>query len=738
MPEIKYFPYLGPSRRSDKTVVEITLDFVPGDQNSFPQHSSEIRDLLVNGGVLDADEKFPEQALPDERMGWYASLLAQTALLLQRRGDHRVNFFAVTVDPDQNRCVVLLEHEHCDVGMTAVKLANELVSGQRKLLAEPFEMFKAFAHDRRLPLDTEAIIKAARRCDIPFTHLERFPLLRNNKAGCIRLNGLIMLGHGEHQHVLDGTFCLDKSGDFKGLLKSSGQRQALLENLGISIIHSSEAGGAGAGKHHVIVVNGRVLSLAEQVHPSVTKTVLKINQAVGLAPIVVTLLTADISRPLIEGISGVVDFDLAPNLEHFHVPGSGLIEVAAEAIVDWLFPDKTSTRMPIIAITGTNGKTTTSRMINHILMGSGRKPGMVCTDGTFLNGRQVDDGDNSTMKGHFNVLASREVDFAVLETHHYGILVRGFAFTWCDIAVCLNVTEDHLGVENIDTVEQMAEAKGSLLERARHAAVLNADDPNCLGMLESIKAETACLVSMLADHKKLSDLAGNRPAVYCVLETVEDEEWLVIYMGHERVPIMPSAQIPATFDATARFNVSNAMHAIAATYLAGISVGAIRKAMACFSSGYESTPGRLNVFDDLPFRIIMDFAHNPDGFKKLCDFADLQAVSGRKLIAFAGSADRKDETLVRMGRAVAGHFDFYFCKEHKSRGDVERRKVAAFLQQGLLEAGVDRDQTAIRVHGKEVIFEIFDSCEPGDLLIMLLGHIEKHELPEQIRDYARQ
>jgi len=738
MPEIEYFPYLGPNRRSDKTVVEITLVFAPADQNGFPQHGSEIRDLLVSGGVLDADETFPGQTLPDEKMAWYASLLAQTALLLQRKGGHRVNFFSVKVDPEQNRCVVLLEHEHCDVGMTAVKLANELVSGQRKLLTEPFDMFKAFAHDRRLPLDTEAIIKAARRRDIPFTHLERFPLLRNNKADCIRLNGLIMLGHGERQHVLDGTFCLDKSRDYKGLLKSSAQRQALLENLGVCIIRSSEAGGEGAGKHHVIAVNGQLLPSTGQVHPSVTDAVLKINQAVGLAPIVVTLLTADISWPLTEGVSGVVDFELAPNLEHFHVPGSGLIEAAAEATVDWLFPDKTSTRMPIIAITGTNGKTTTSRMINHILMASGRKPGMVCTDGIFLNGCQVDDGDNSTMKGHFNVLASREVDFAVLETHHYGILVRGFAFTWCDIAVCLNVTEDHLGVVNVDTVEQMAEAKGSLLERARHAAVLNADDPNCLGMLDSITAETACLVSMRADQKQLSALVGNRTAVYCVLEVVEGEEWLVIYAGGERVPVIPSARIPATFDATARFNVSNAMHAIAATYLAGISRDAIRKAMACFSSGYESTPGRLNVFDDLPFRVIMDFAHNPDGFEKLCDFVDQQTVSGRKLIAFAGSPDRKDETLVRMGRAMADHFDFYFCKEHKSRGDVERRKVAPLLQQGLLEAGVDRDQTAIMAHGKEVIFEIFDSCESGDLLVMLLGHIEKHELAGQIREYAAQ
>jgi len=749
MPVIEYFPYSGPNRRSDKTVVEIMLKFSPGEEQNFPQHASEIKQLLINSGILTVEENFPEQALPDEWMAWYSSLLVQTALLFQRKAGHRVSFFSVSSFPEQEQCTALVEHEHCDVGITAVKLANELISGQRKLLAEPFGMFRAFAHDRRLPVDTGAIINAARRRDIPCSHLERFPLMRNNAQGdCIRLNGLVLFGHGIYQHILDGTFCPDKSRDFKGLLKNRNRRLELLKRLGIPVIQAAEGSAGIAGEYYVIAVNGQVTAVISKsdgelpdlnkVAASTLETVLKINQAVGLAPVVVTLRTTEISKPLEHAKSGVADFELAPNLEHFDSPDSNLMTITAEAIIDWLFPAQANSRMPTIAVTGTNGKTTTCRMINHILLNSGRKPGLVCTDGLYLQGRMVSDGDNCTMKGHFEVLASKEADIAVLETHHYGILVRGFAFRWCDIAVCLNVTEDHLGVVNIETVEQMAKVKGALLERARHAAILNADDPHCLAMLESTTAETTCLVSMVSGLDFMAELVDRDSACFCILEDVEDEEWLVLYDRGQRLPVMATARIPAAFNATARFNVCNAMHAAAAAYLAGTEIEKIAAAMSSFTTAYDSTPGRMNIFDELPFRIVMDFAHNPDGMLKLSDFIDQQDVTGRKMIAFSGSADRKDSTLKNMTKSLAGHFDFYFCKEFVSQKVIKPRNVAHILQQGLIEAGVAENQTMVTTNGKDVIFEIFDACKAGDLLVMLMGHVEKHQLPAYIREYAGQ
>jgi len=742
VPTAEWFPYVGPNRRCDRPVVEITLDFARGEKSPPPSWASDIRDLLVSGHVLAAAEPFPRQPLPAGHMRRYASLLAQTALLFQLKTGHRVGFFKTLECAQPRRLIVLVEHEHCDVGMTAVKLARELLDGKRRLLAEPFAMFRAFAEERRLPLDTGAIIRAARRRDIPCSHLERFPRRREPDSGdCIRLNGLIMLGHGKHRQILDGTFCPGRSAQLRTLLKNGAERQRLLRRLDLA-----GAGDAPVSAHcDVVAVDGRLVGLRnrsgdllppESLHPKLSAAVLRINRAVGQAPVAVALAVHDVSQPPGGGSVRVLDFEMAPNLEHFFAADESRLEAAACAIVEWLFPPGENYRMPIIAVTGTNGKTTTSRMIFHVLQAAGRQPGLVCTDGIFVRGKLVSEGDNCTPKGHFEVLSNPAADHAVLETHHRGILVRGFAFRWCDVAVCLNVTEDHLGDTHVDTVEAMAGVKGSLLERARGAAVLFADDTNCLDMLGSLGADKVCLVSMLRDAQDLRELGGGRAECFCVLETVAGEEWLVLHDRARRMPVIASNGIPATFGGFARFNVSNAMHAAAACYLSGVPVEVLRTALAGFHCDYDSTPGRLNWFDDLPFRILMDFAHNPDGLKKLCEFVDRLPVRGRKVIAFAGAHDRREDTLVRMGQAVAGHFDFYYCKEYAPR--IENQKqVAHFLRQGLLSAGVDAGSTAVRTYGEEVIFEIFDSCEAGDLLVMLMGHVEKSQLASHIRAYAR-
>jgi UDP-N-acetylmuramyl tripeptide synthase len=654
MPAIQYFPYTGPNRRSDLPVVEILLKFGPVDLKGFPHNESEIRDLLISGGILGADEVFPGQPLPGERMAWYTSLLVQTALLFQRKAGHRVEFFSISGVPEQKQFLAFLEHEHCDVGMTAVKLAFEVVSGKRRLLAEPFQMFSKFAGERLLPLETGAIIEAARRRDIPAIHLERNPLKRADfdeltGGRCIRPNGLLMLGHGEHQQVLDGTFSINRNEDFSGLFEMAKQQGAIPAQPGFET------------------------------------------------------------------------FDMGP---------------AADALLDRLFPSKQPVRIPIIAITGTNGKTTTTRMINHIMSFTGRKTGMVCTDGLFINGRMVVGGDHGAPVGHMKVLTSKAVNFAVLETHHKGILYVGFAFRWCDIAICLNVTEDHLGEGGIETVEQMAEIKSALPERARQAVVLNADDLHCVEMLRKVTAKQVCLVSMEAGRDQLYNRHGKVFTCCCVLERVGEQLFLVVYEEDFRVPVIAVDSIPASFGGIAGFNVSNAMHAVAASFLSGVDIETIQTAMSSFRASYETTPGRLNYFDELPFRIIMDFAHNPDGIRRLCEFIDRQDVPGRKLVAFAGSINRADEVIRQMGRSMAGHFDYYFCKEHVQRDGKQPRTVAHLLQQGLIESGVAENQIAVKYHGKDVIFEIFDFCEPGDLLVMLMGHVEKSLLPGYIREYA--
>lgn len=638
MPVVEYFPYMGPNRRSDQTVIEITLVFRVHERQDVP--ASRTRQILIDGGIIGEKESFPGQALPGNWMEAYSSLLAQTALLLQRKAGHRVSLCSVEPCPEARRYLALVEHEHCDVGMTAVKLAYELISGRRRMLAEPFQAFSRFAGERLLPYQTEAIIKAAQRRDIPAIQLERQPYKRDDfedltGGKCICPNGLLMLGHGEHQTTLDGTWSLD--------------------------------------------------------------------------------IQQDVST------------------------GVGDPAEVAEQIVERLFPGQQPARMPIIAITGTNGKTTTTRMVNHIMQQAGKRPGMVCTDGVFLGGRQLECTDRSARTGHLQVLTSRSVDIAVLETHHAGILTHGFAFRWCDVAVCLNVTEDHLGVANVDTVAQMAAVKQALPERARHAAVLNADDEHCLAMVGAVRADRVCLVSMEHTVGDLQQRWRDRVDCFCVLEREDGQEWITIHDNGRRLPIIAAAQIPATFDATARFNVSNAMHAIVASHLVGVTIDALHAAMKNFVTGCDTTPWRLNVFDELPFKVIVDYAHNPDGYRQLCDFVDRQVVPGRKLISMITMNDRSPETLANMSAAVAGHFDFYFCREDAKEVDSIKpgeRQVGHVMQEALIEVGVNPEQTSVLTLGKNVIFEILDTCRPGDLLILVPAYCEMPEVADYIREQA--
>jgi len=755
MPEILFFPYFGPNRHSDRRVVEIRLDFSGDDETDFLARVTDTRQLLVESGILSREEQFPQQAQApgEDRISGYSSLLVQTALVFQHKNGHRVDYFSVSCDLQKKRSIALMEHENSEVGMAAVNLAIKVLSNEPDGFQEAYRQFSEFAVSRVLPLETQAIINSARKRDIPFFQLERAPL-----TGCIdtgfriRPHRLLMLGHGLNNHILDGTFCVDRAGDYlKALLRNPDQRVGLLKQLGIPALKQGANQPTGTGRYHLLVINRKVTTIAElpdggkqvveNVHDSLLGQAVAISEKAGFAPVVITLQTRDITQPLGQADGVAIDFDLAPDLyELLNCCGEGkaLLASAADDLIDWLFPDHESGRIPIVAVTGTNGKTTSVRMLRHIFHKSGYKPGMVCTDGIFLDQRQVSHDDNSTFMGHARVLTSKLVDAAVLETHHRGIAVHGFAFQHCDVGVCLNVTEEHLAEGEIETVEEMVGIKRALVERASHAAILFADDANCLGMIRHMTSDKICLVSMQSGVEELVKTAGQKVRCFCVLETTGDEEWITLYDNGQRLPVIPVFDIPATFDGTARVNVSNAMHAIAASYFSGLSIGQVRSALSTFSAGQKLTPGRLNVFDELPFRIIIDFAHNPDGIQKICAFADLQKVTGRKIIAFAGLSKRTDDINRKIAQAVVGHFDFYFCKDYEPKKPSKSRFTAPFMQQVLIEEGVPGDATTVLTWGKEAIFKIFDSCQPGDLLLLLLGYVETGTVPGYIKEYRKE
>lgn len=738
MHEIRFFPYFGPSRRSDRRVVEIGLTYADEQASSAPWQVSDIRKVLRGAGVLERTDRYPEQTLPEDRREWFSSLLAQTALLFQRKCGHRVDFFSILTNANGSRHTVLVEHEHTRVGTGAVKLALELFASRSgQSFASAWQAYAAFARKHVLPLETAAIIDSAQKRGIPCFQLEREPLTEWPQPGFrVRPNGYLILGHGQHRRLLDGTLCVDRAGErVSDLLRSARQRLSLLERLGYPLAGEGGKRTPGERPFHLLAINGNVTGLQQlgrgstrliaNVHPSYAALCEAISKETGGVPFAVKLQARGLANGALGDGAVLQDVDFAPDLGKLfgHCNGGeNLLATAADDLLDWLFPDGAPVRMPIITVTGTNGKTTTVHMIEHVMRAAGRKPGLVCTDGTHVNGRRVSDRDASAFIGHASVLTSDEVDTAVLEAHHLGMAQRGFAFDYCDVAVCLNVTDDHLGAANIDTVEQMAEVKRSLLERARHGVVVNADNPLSLGMLTQVQAQKHGLVSTQTGIAQLREHSLNADSCFAVIEAVEDQNWLVLYDSDQRLPLIPEKRIPATFDGHARFNTANALHAAAACFLAGIDVGQIGAALATFACGYETVRGRMNSFDGLPFRVIMDYAHNGDGFEKISAYVSSQSVPGRKIVMFAYHGDRRNVAIEAAARQLAGHYDHYVCRNYRElRSHRAVAEIPELLRASLVAAGVPDTAVSIIPDAHEAVRKTLAMASEGDLVVLLVG-----------------
>jgi cyanophycin synthetase len=420
-----------------------------------------------------------------------------------------------------------------------------------------------------------------------------------------------------------------------------------------------------------------------------------------------------------------VSLDLAPRLDTFLPQGSPLGAEASREFIRWLFPEGKRSRVPIAAVTGTNGKTTTSRMLYAMLGRSGCAPGLACTDGVYgSDNRLVREGDSSGGIAHWLLLSDPDLDSLVLETARGGVARDGILFDRCDVGVCTNVTVDHLGMRGLETLEQMVDLKRSIMARASGAVVLNADSTECLSMLPFREAEKTCLVSMKRSAEELREACGADGSC-AVLEEVAGREWMVIYGDGGRMPLIAVNDAPSTFGGTARHNVANALHASLAACLLGVAIEEIKGVLSSFRMNFEETPGRLNIRDDLPFRVIMDYAHNADGFRQLCRFTDLQEVAGRRIVVFTLFGDRRDSDIIDAATEMAGHFDHYICRNYQDlRGGREREDIPALLRQALLGANVPAEAIEMIPDPAGAIEAGLSMAEERDLLVLLTDREE--------------
>jgi cyanophycin synthetase len=462
---------------------------------------------------------------------------------------------------------------------------------------------------------------------------------------------------------------------------------------------------------------GTAIDLTDVVHPDNRDMAERAIMAVGLDVGGVDFLIDDITKSYKDIGGAIVEVNAAPGFRMHVAPSEGQPRDVAGKVIDMLFPANEETRIPIAAITGTNGKTTTSRMLGHIMKTSGKTVGMTSTDGVYVDGKLSVKGDMTGPKSAQIVLRDPMVDFAVMETARGGLVRSGLGYQRSNVAACLNVSADHLGLGGINTVEELAVVKRVVVESATDTAVLNADDINCLKMADYAGADQIFYVTTNPGHSLVKEhiKAGGKAIV---LEKGMNGDMLTIYDNGLHIPVLWSHLIPAALEGKAIFNVQNAMFAAAMAYSFGVDLDNIRHGLRTFDTSYFQAPGRMNVYDEHPFKVILDYGHNPAALNAMAALADQLEIKGRRLCVVAMPGDRRDEDIIDGAAALAGHFDHFICKADDRRRGRGHDEVPRMMRQALIDNGVDDASITVIPDEVEAVNAGLQQAAPGDLLVI--------------------
>jgi len=469
---------------------------------------------------------------------------------------------------------------------------------------------------------------------------------------------------------------------------------------------------------------GTAIDVTDTIHPDNREMAIRTIRAIGLDIGGVDFLTRDITESYREAGGGICEVNAGPGFRMHVAPSEGTPRDVAGPVLDMLFPEGSPSRIPIAAITGTNGKTTTSRMLAHILKMCGFTVGLTSTDGVYIDGQLSVPGDMTGPVSAKMILRDPSVDAAVMETARGGMLRGGLGYQKCNVAACLNVAADHLGLKGIDTLEQLAEIKRVPIEIAMDAAVLNADDVNCLQMADYTEAQTLCYVTMNPAHPLVKQhiRAGGQAFV---LEQGMNGHMITIYDNESHIPLLWTHLIPATIEGRAMHNVQNAMFAAALAYNMDIGLEDIRHGLRTFDATFFQTPGRMNIYNEHPFKVILDYAHNPAAVQAMCNLVDRFEPEGRRIIVLSAPGDRRDQDILEIARVATGHFDHFICRCDDNRRGRGKDEVAVMLKNKLLEQGISADQIEVIPDEQEATAKALEMAEAGDLVLLLADAIKR-------------
>ena len=463
---------------------------------------------------------------------------------------------------------------------------------------------------------------------------------------------------------------------------------------------------------------GTATDVTDDVHPELAAGAVAAAQTVGLDICGIDVVCDTMLKPLEEQGGGIVEVNAAPGLRMHLDPSFGKGRAVGEAIVNMMFPNGDNARIPVVAIAGTNGKTTTSRLIGRIFESNGLRVGMTSTDGVYIEGRRTDTGDCSGPKSARNVLLHPDVDAAVFETARGGVLREGLGFDMCDVAVITNIgIGDHLGLNFITTVEELAVVKRVIVENVapKGTAVLNAADPVVAAMAHHCPGQ----IIFFARDRMNPVLATHRAQGRRVVHVERDA--IVCSEGRKKHRI-PLANIPLTRNGTIGFQVENAMAAIASGWALGYAWEVIERALAGFVSDAQTAPGRFNVFDYKGATLIADYGHNPDAIQALVNAIE-NMPARRRSVVISGAGDRRDDDIRQQTEILGDAFDDVILYQDACQRGREDGEVIALLRAGLADA--KRTSETLEISGEFLAIDTaLGRLNPGDLCLILIDQVE--------------
>jgi cyanophycin synthetase len=462
---------------------------------------------------------------------------------------------------------------------------------------------------------------------------------------------------------------------------------------------------------------GTATDVTDIIHPDNRDMAVRAIRAIGLDVGGVDFLITNIAESYRNIGGGICEVNAAPGFRMHVAPSEGTPRDVAGPVIDMLFPQGSNARVPIAAVTGTNGKTTTARMLAHITKMAGYTPGLTTTDGVYIDGQRTVEGDMTGPVSARMVLSDPQIDIAVLETARGGLVRAGMGVSEVNVGAVLNVQSDHLGMKGIDTLEQLAEVKRIVVEVAKDCAVLNADDPNVLKMSGYTDAKMICYVTLNPSHGLVREhiRAGGRA---CALEDGVNGQMITLYDKGSHIPLLWTHLIPATLEGRALHNVQNAMFAAAMAFSLGIKLDAIRQGLRTFDTTFFQAPGRMNVFNEHPFKVLFDYGHNAHAVSVMADLAQRLDVTGRRIVVLAGPGDRRNEDLVAIADAVAGRFDHYICRRDDGLRGRDGDEVPRIQARALKDKGVPDSAISIIPDEQEAIDAALRMGQPGDLMLI--------------------